>query len=622
MQITKNTIFIFSVGILLSVFFFGIVVITAHGQGYCGGSGCPEGYSWEFFQEIFAQQAFLDYCNQNPNDSACVSAGLDQNQVAPILSVFPESMGFGNVPIGSTNVMNFNVTNSGGGTLIGSVSGLAAPFSCVSAGGCSYSLGAGMSQIISVGFTPQAEVSYSDTAIFSAQGLGSLNRSVSGTGIVLVLPPTDLSGGGCYTYQDAFFSTPGGGGYPASGAFWYGYNYGDYGLNCTFGPINQSFPNNSFYTGSVDVTCCHDTGGFQILPVTVSFNANPLSITTGDPSTLTWTSAGANECSILDMSNGNVYTGLSANGSMSVYPNSTRTYKLYCWNSTGGIATSDATITVSPPTVSPSTECGNWQFYSASNRSTSISECDPSESCNPATQGSCISNCAWNPLYSLNQDTYTCSVYACIAGPSCGIEACSLNQGQSCISAPNSCGQTNTGTIRCDGTCSVIPPPDSQCPSIPICNPNQGQSCVSAPNSCSQTQSNGTIQCDGSCSSTPPSNNSCPPTESLYVNPTTLTLTPGDTGQLAAIYTYDPDGPGSQQPTSTDVTNSANWFSQNSNVATVNNNTNKGLVSGVGVGITIIIAEYNSLSANPYANVVIRAPLLQRIKEILPKLNY
>ena len=47
--------------------------------------------------------------------------------------------------------------------------------------------------------------------------------------------------------------------------------------------------------------------------------------------------------------------------------------------------------------------------------------------------------------------------------------ACASNSGQTCYSNPNSCGQTNLGTIQCNGSCSVsaTPPPDSNCPVAP-----------------------------------------------------------------------------------------------------------------------------------------------------------
>jgi hypothetical protein len=97
----------------------------------------------------------------------------------PQISVTPSSQNFGDVYIGSTKDLMFTVQNSGQGTLNGSVSGLSAPFSCVS--GCSYNLSAGASQTTSIRFSPTSEGSFSDTAVFS--GGDGANRNVSGNGI-------------------------------------------------------------------------------------------------------------------------------------------------------------------------------------------------------------------------------------------------------------------------------------------------------------------------------------------------------------------------------------------------------------------------------------------------------
>ncbi len=73
---------------------------------------------------------------------------------------------------------------------------------------------------------------------------------------------------------------------------------------------------------------------------------------------------------------------------------------------------------------------------------------------------------------------------------------CDANQGHSCTSGQNSCGQSSSGTIQCDGSCSA------STPSNPA---GLGNSCQSSSNSCGQTNT-GTIQCDGSCSASAPAN--------------------------------------------------------------------------------------------------------------------
>ena len=113
------------------------------------------------------------------------------------------------------------------------------------------------------------------------------------------------------------------------------------------------------------------------------------------------------------------------------------------------------------------------------------------------------------------------------------VPPCAANTGASCTSSANACGQTNPGTIQCNGSCSATTPANpagygNACTSIANscgqtnggtiqCNgscsattpsnpPGYGVACTSSANACGQTQSNGTIQCNGSCSSTPPAN--------------------------------------------------------------------------------------------------------------------
>lgn len=53
----------------------------------------------------------------------------------------------------------------------------------------------------------------------------------------------------------------------------------------------------------------------------------------------------------------------------------------------------------------------------------------------------------------------------------CGVTICAANWNQPCTTTPNACGMTSSGTIQCDGTCSVTTPPNSACPP-PSCSVN------------------------------------------------------------------------------------------------------------------------------------------------------
>ncbi|MDE2312456.1 MAG: hypothetical protein KGJ93_05235, partial [Patescibacteria group bacterium] len=52
---------------------------------------------------------------------------------------------------------------------------------------------------------------------------------------------------------------------------------------------------------------------------------------------------------------------------------------------------------------------------------------------------------------------YSC-INLCSSDASC--TTCAANSGSACTSAPNNCGNTNPGTVQCDGSCSATPPPN------------------------------------------------------------------------------------------------------------------------------------------------------------------
>jgi hypothetical protein len=74
----------------------------------------------------------------------------------PALTITPANHDFGNTVINTTRDASFTITNTGGGTLTGTFSFPAGPFSCstANAGGCNFSLTGGQSIDIWVSFTP------------------------------------------------------------------------------------------------------------------------------------------------------------------------------------------------------------------------------------------------------------------------------------------------------------------------------------------------------------------------------------------------------------------------------------------------------------------------------------
>ncbi|MBI5535713.1 MAG: hypothetical protein HY898_23480 [Deltaproteobacteria bacterium] len=90
-----------------------------------------------------------------------------------------------------------------------------------------------------------------------------------------------------------------------------------------------------------------------------------------------------------------------------------------------------------------------------------------------------------------------CTVTSCVSGwtdcDGTASNGCETSTGASCSSAPNACGQTNSGWIDCSG-CNASTPSDP---------PGYGAACSSSPNACGQTNS-GWIDCLGCNASTPP----------------------------------------------------------------------------------------------------------------------
>ena len=94
----------------------------------------------------------------------------------PVISVTPASLDFGAVEVNATADLSFTVSNSGGGTLTGSVTVLP-PFSIAS--GASYALDEGQSQGVVVRYSPTSGGTHDQFVTFTGE-VGA-SRPVSGT---------------------------------------------------------------------------------------------------------------------------------------------------------------------------------------------------------------------------------------------------------------------------------------------------------------------------------------------------------------------------------------------------------------------------------------------------------
>ncbi|MBX4209465.1 hypothetical protein KW799_02135 [Candidatus Parcubacteria bacterium] len=118
--------------------------------------------------------------------------------------------------------------------------------------------------------------------------------------------------------------------------------------------------------------------------------------------------------------------------------------------------------------------------------------CNPDSCCAAGTGNSCTSGA--NSCGQTNSGTIQCDGSCSASAP-----ANPGGYGDSCSSGANSCGDVNGGTIQCDGSCSAGAPGE---------RPGYGSACSSAGNSCGQTNI-GTTQCDGSCSAGAPDDSGC-----------------------------------------------------------------------------------------------------------------
>lgn len=95
---------------------------------------------------------------------------------SPSLSVFPGSVGFGAIAVGTTNDLSVTIQNVGGGVLSGGASGVLAPFSIMSGG--TYSLVAGATQTVTLRYCPTVAGSHTQNLVFS--GGGGASAQVTG----------------------------------------------------------------------------------------------------------------------------------------------------------------------------------------------------------------------------------------------------------------------------------------------------------------------------------------------------------------------------------------------------------------------------------------------------------
>ena len=96
----------------------------------------------------------------------------------PVLTVTPASQNFGSIRVRTTADRNFTIQNTSSSSLSGSAT-VPGPFSIVSGG--TYNLGTGVSQIVTVRYSPTGTGPHSNAVTFTVIGASSVRCPVTGT---------------------------------------------------------------------------------------------------------------------------------------------------------------------------------------------------------------------------------------------------------------------------------------------------------------------------------------------------------------------------------------------------------------------------------------------------------
>jgi len=271
---------------------------------------------------------------------AGVSASVTgTGQTAGSLSVTSSggaSHSFGTITIGNTPTWTFTLKNTGGASLTGSVSGLAAPFTCTS--GCSYTLAGGASTNVVVKYTPTSAISSTDSFTFT--GGAGVSASVTGTGelVTQVTSVTASPFASILTGDNVTINWTSEGATTCTGT------------NFTISPNTKTSGSETINNLTADtlfiVRCSGDAGGedsdnitVNVIDPTPSIHATPPRVLQGSHSVLRWTSRDVTACTLYDPSNSGTSGSYTTPGI-----DAEVTYTLTCTASLGPDVSATATI--------------------------------------------------------------------------------------------------------------------------------------------------------------------------------------------------------------------------------------------------------------------------------------
>jgi PKD repeat protein len=211
----------------------------------------------------------------------------------PVQGVSPASFSFGALTTGTTAQTSFVVTNTGGGTLMGTAA-TAGPFAVVSGG--SYSLAGGGSTNVVVSFTPSSPGGFTNSIVFTSNG-GNSTNAVTGVGLTagnIAVTPATLDFGTLATgttAQATFVVTNSGGtsvsngtavvsGGPftiVSGAAFSMSGLGSTNVVVRFAPVSAGgFTNNVVFTTANGGSPTNTLTGIGVLVPVAGFTAHPI----------------------------------------------------------------------------------------------------------------------------------------------------------------------------------------------------------------------------------------------------------------------------------------------------------------------------------------------------------
>jgi PKD repeat protein len=232
--------------------------------------------------------------------------GLLPSSTPAQLSLTPGNLNFGTVAIGQSNTRNFQLVNTGGLSLTGTVS-TASPFKISS--GNPFSLSSGQTGLVQVSFSPVSGGSFSNVVIFISDGGNSTNALVGTAAVVPVADFTAVPTSGTWPLVVAFTDNSTG---TITNRSW---DFGDSGTtNTTLTALSHTYVGSG--TNTVRLTASGPVGTNTLARPNyiIVTNVGPFSVTiqpSGKQLQLTWPAGTLQSAALVNGPYTNVLTAVS-----------------------------------------------------------------------------------------------------------------------------------------------------------------------------------------------------------------------------------------------------------------------------------------------------------------------